>query len=99
MVNGIWGTLSVGLFAQDKIVATATGSGLFFGGGSTLFLAQLKGVLAVGAFTFVGALIAWGLIKLVLGLRVTEEEEREGLDLGEHGNMAYPDFQSATGHI
>ena len=99
LVNGIWGTLSVGLFAQDKIVATATGSGLFFGGGSTLFLAQLKGVLAVGAFTFVGALIAWGLIKLVLGLRVTEEEEREGLDLGEHGNMAYPDFQSATGHI
>lgn len=99
LVNGIWGTLAVGLFAQDKVVATATGNGLFFGGGWTLFKAQLLGVVAVGGFTFVAALIAWGIIKLVIGLRVSEEEEREGLDLGEHGNIAYPDFQSATGHI
>lgn len=97
LVNGIWGTLAVGLFAQDKIVATATGNGLFFGGGMTLFKAQLIGVLAVGAFTFVGALIAWGLIKLIIGIRVSAEEEQDGLDHGEHGNMSYPEFQ-VTSH-
>ena len=98
LVNGIWGTLAVGLFAQDKIVATATGNGLFFGGGWTLFGAQLMGVLAVGGFTFIGALIAWGIIKATLKIRVSAEEEQEGLDWGEHGNTAYPDFQPAT-HI
>ncbi|MBI2338935.1 MAG: ammonium transporter [Deltaproteobacteria bacterium] len=96
LVNGIWGTLALGLFAQDKIVATATGNGLFFGGGWTLFNAQLLGVLAVGAFTFTGALVAWGIIKLVLKIRVKAEEEEEGLDWGEHGNVAYPDFQPAS---
>ncbi len=100
LVNGIWGTLSVGLFAQNSLVATATGDGLFFGGGWTLFMAQLKGVLAVAVYTFVGSLVAWGLIKIVLGLRVSKEEEQEGLDVGEHGNQAYPDFQPATaGHM
>jgi len=99
LVNGIWGTLAVGLFAQDKLVATATGNGLFFGGGMSLFMTQLIGVLAVAAFTIVGSLIAWLIIKVLFGLRVSEEEEREGLDIGEHGNIAYPDFQSSTGHI
>jgi len=99
LVNGIWGTLAVGLFAQDKIVATATGNGLFFGGGLHLFLVQLKGVLLVGAFTFALGLIVWGALKVMMGIRVSEEEEREGLDIGEHGNIAYPDFQSSTGHL
>lgn len=100
LANGIWGTLSVGLFAQNSLVATATGDGLFFGGGLTLFMAQLKGVLAVGAFTFVASCLAWGLIKITLGLRVSKEEEQEGLDVGEHGNNAYPDFQPSTaGHL
>ncbi len=93
LVNGIWGTLAVGLFAVDKITGTATGNGLLFGGGLKLLGAQAAGVAAVGAFTLVGALIFWYLIKLVAGLRVSREEEISGLDLGEHGSKAYPDFQ------
>ncbi|OPY11523.1 MAG: Ammonium transporter NrgA [Syntrophus sp. PtaB.Bin001] len=93
LVNGIWGTLAVGLFAVDKITGTATGSGLFFGGGLKLLGVQAAGVAAVGAFTFVSALVVWYVIKLVLGMRVSREEEITGLDLGEHGSKAYPDFQ------
>lgn len=93
LVNGIWGTLAVGLFAMDKITGTATGNGLFFGGGFKLLGAQAVGVVAVGAFTFIAASVIWYVIKKVLGLRVSREEEIAGLDLGEHGIKAYPDFQ------
>jgi len=93
LVNGIFGTLAVGLFAQDKITGTATGNGLFFGGGFKLLAAQATGVVAVGAFTFVVAFAAWYVIEQVMGLRVSPEEEIAGLDLGEHGTKAYPDFQ------
>ncbi len=93
LVNGIWGTLSLGLFAQDDLMPGTTGNGLFFGGGLTLFLHQLIGVIAVGAFTFGSALLFWYVIKLFVGLRVSPEEEIEGLDIEEHGNQAYPEFQ------
>ncbi len=93
LVNGIFGTLAVGLFAQDKITGTATGNGLFFGGGFKLLAAQAAGVVTVGVFTFVVAFAVWYGIKLVMGLRVSVEEEIAGLDLGEHGTKAYPDFQ------
>jgi len=98
LVNGIWGTLAVGLFAQHSalpagLTAATFKDGLFFGGGSEQFIAQLIGVVAVGGFTMVAGAIAWALIKFTVGLRVTEEEEIEGLDFGEHGNRAYPDFQ------
>jgi Amt family ammonium transporter len=93
LVNGIWGTLAVGLFAVDGITGAGTGNGLFFGGGFTLLTAQAIGVVAVGAFTFTAALVIWYTIKQVLGLRVSREEELMGLDLGEHGSKAYPDFQ------
>ncbi|MDD5722735.1 MAG: ammonium transporter [Syntrophales bacterium] len=93
LVNGIWGTLAVGLFAVDSITGAATGNGLFFGGGLTLLRAQAIGVVAVGAFTFISALIIWYIIKQGLGMRVSREEELIGLDLGEHGSKAYPDFQ------
>ncbi|HCU25416.1 MAG TPA: ammonia permease [Deltaproteobacteria bacterium] len=96
LVNGVWGTLAVGLFAQDKFTPETTGNGLFFGGGSGLFMHQLIGVAAVGAFTLVCSLIAWAIIKAVMGVRVTPDEEREGLDHGEHGNMCYPDFVQAS---
>jgi Amt family ammonium transporter len=92
LVNGIFGTLSVGLFAQDKITGTATGNGLFFGGGLKLFLAQLIGVIGAGAYTFIISLIAWGILKATVGIRVSLHEEIEGLDIGEHGNAAYPEF-------
>jgi ammonium transporter, Amt family len=91
LVNGIWGTLSVGLFASRNDVV-----GLFFGGGMTQFLVQLKGVVAVGAFTTVGAALVWFLLKATLGIRVSTDEELEGLDKGEHGMEAYPGFAQAT---
>ena len=92
LVNGIFGTICVGLFAQDQFIANTTGNGLFFGGGTKLLTAQLTGIGAVAAFTFIGGLVVWTIIKVVMGLRVSLHEEIEGLDIGEHGNMAYPEF-------
>jgi Amt family ammonium transporter len=97
LVCGVFGTLAVGLFA-DSSAAPVTGpaNGLFFGGGLGQLWAQFVGVVAVGAYTFGVSLLAWAAIKLVMGLRVSEQEELEGLDLGEHGITAYPDFQLAN---
>jgi Amt family ammonium transporter len=97
LVNGAFGTLALGLFAQDQFMPGTTGNGLFFGGGLKLFLAQLTGVVAVGVFVVVSSLIFWGIIKATVGLRVPPEEELEGLDVGEHGMTAYPDFQLTHG--
>lgn len=91
-MGGIFGTLAVGLFAQDSIAPGTTGDGLFFGGGLGLLGSQALGVLAVGAFVFGISLVTWLAIKATMGVRVSEEEEIEGLDVGEHGNRAYPDF-------
>lgn len=93
LVNGVFGTIAVGLWATDKITGSATGSGLFNGGGATLLIAQLKGVAAVGGFTFIVSFVIWFLIKKTFGLRVSKREEIIGLDVGEHGMKAYPDFQ------
>lgn len=93
LVNGVFGTICVGLFAQKEIMANTVKDGLFFGGGTEQLMAQMIGVVSVGAFTVALGAVAWAVIKLVMGLRVTAEEEVEGLDLGEHGNRAYPDFQ------
>ncbi len=93
LVNGVFGTIAVGLFAQDGITGSATGNGLFFGGGVKLLLAQLTAVVGVGVFTFTVALAFWYVIKLVMGLRVSREEELRGLDIGEHGMEAYAGFQ------
>jgi len=93
---GIWGTLAVGLFAQDKFSPDTTGNGLFFGGGAELLQAQFLGVLAVGVFIFPASMLGWSILKAVMGIRVTAEEEMEGLDISEHGLRAYPDFQTGT---
>jgi Amt family ammonium transporter len=97
LANGVWGTLAVGLFA-DSAAAPVAGpaNGLFFGGGFAQLWAQLVGVVTVGVYTFAIALLAWAIIKGVMGIRVLPEEEWEGLDIGEHGNAAYPDFQSVS---
>ena len=92
LVNGMFGTLSVGLFAQDWVSPNTTGNGLFFGGGTKLLISQLTGIGAAGAYTFIVSLIFWLIIKAVVGLRVSLHEEIRGLDIGEHGNSAYPDF-------
>ncbi|MBI2091079.1 MAG: ammonium transporter [Deltaproteobacteria bacterium] len=93
LVCGAFGTLAVGLFAQDQFMPGTTGNGLLFGGGMKLLLAQLAGVVSVGIFVFGSSWIFWNLIKATIGLRVPPEEELEGLDVGEHGIMAYPEFQ------
>ncbi len=92
LVNGVFGTLCVGLFAIDKLTGTATGNGLFYGGGMKLFMAQLTAVVAVALYTFIISLIIWAVLKLTMGIRVSLQEEIEGLDIGEHGNSAYPEF-------
>ena len=95
LFNGVFGTLCVGLFAVDKITGAGTGNGLFSGGGATLLLAQLKGIAAVGAYTLVASFTFWYAIKMTIGLRVSKTEEEEGLDLGEHGQVAYTGIASA----
>lgn len=98
LVCGVFGTVALGLFAQDQFVPDTTGNGLLFGGGGKLLLAQLTGVVAVGAFTLIASLLAWAAIRAIMGIRVSAEEEMEGLDLGEHGNEAYPDFRIAASY-
>jgi Amt family ammonium transporter len=96
LVNGVFGTLALGLFAQDFIPGT-TGNGWLFGGGPGLLLAQLTGVVTVGLFVFVVSALTWLLLRATVGIRVSEEEEIDGLDIGEHGITAYPDFATASG--
>ncbi|OFW26666.1 MAG: ammonia permease [Acidobacteria bacterium RIFCSPLOWO2_02_FULL_59_13] len=89
LVNGMWGTIAVGLFAT----ADAPGGGadgLFNGGGIGSLTAQLVGTFAVGAFAFGVAFIAWSIIKAILGMRVDPEDEMRGLDHSEMGMEAYP---------
>ena len=93
LVNGVFGTLCVGLFAQDKITGTATGNGLFFGGGLKLLGVQLAAVLSVAVFVFAAAAVTWLVLRATIGIRVSREEELRGLDIGEHGNDAYAGFQ------
>ncbi len=102
LVNGAFGTLAVGLFAS-KAVSAAIGTdsdalrnGLFAGGGFEQLGAQAAGVVGAGAFTFVVALGVWFVIKLILGIRVTKDEELRGLDIGEHGMESYAGFQIFT---
>lgn len=96
LVNGIFGTICVGLFSTADLSTTPiTGgpkAGLFFGGGTEQLTAQLVGVGMVGVYTVIVSAICWMIIKATVGLRVGKEEEIEGLDIGEHGNEAYAGF-------
>lgn len=96
LVNGVLGTLAVGLFAEGKYMPSTTGDGLFFGGGWTLLTSQAIGVAAVAVFTFSLSFAAWALIRATIGIRVSEQEEFDGLDIGEHGMSAYPEFAIAA---
>jgi len=96
LVNGVFGTLAVGLFAKDQITGTATGNGLFCGGGFKLLGAQLAAVASVAVFVFGAAAVTWLTLKAVMGIRVSREEELRGLDIGEHGNEGYAGFQVFT---
>jgi Amt family ammonium transporter len=78
LVCGIWGTLAVGIFGQ----------------GDFSIVTQFYGVLAYGAVTVIAALVIFGIVKAVMGIRVSEDEELKGLDIGEHAMEAYPGFQN-----
>lgn len=100
MMNGIWGTIAVGLFATDTTptysLADSAGNpmlGLFYGGGFKLLGIQLIGMLATATWTAITITITFLLIKKIFGLRVTPEEEIVGLDATEHGlETAYAGF-------
>ena len=96
LICGVFGTLCVGLFAKEGVTSLSTKNGLFYGGGFEFLGAQLIGIVAVGAFVFVSSSLVWYVIKKTLGIRVSREEEITGLDIGEHGNIAYPDFTSVA---
>ena len=93
---GIFGTICIGLFAQEGVTSLSTRNGLFFGGGFGLLGTQVVGILAVAVFSFVTTSLVWLALKKTLGIRVSREEEIAGLDIGEHGNLAYPDFAPAA---
>lgn len=80
LVCGIWGTLAVGLIGAKA--------------SSAQVIAQLKGIAAIGIFSTVASAAIFLLVKSVMGLRVSREEEIRGLDIDEHGMEAYPDFES-----
>lgn len=99
-VCGVWGTLAVGLFAVngDAFVDAAfpledgteySASGLFYGGGINQLLVQASGVLIVAAWVLVTSGILFAVLKATMGLRVSEQEELEGLDVHEHGAPGY----------
>jgi Amt family ammonium transporter len=90
LVNGVFGTLAVGLFGV-KGWGGLGHDGLLRSGGTTQLWIQGKGVLAVGAFAFFTSMVTWSLVKAVMGARSTPEDEMAGLDLAEMGMEAYPD--------
>jgi Amt family ammonium transporter len=85
-VVGAWGTLVIGLWGIDG----DTGIGLFNGGGASQLIAQATGVLAYAAWSVGLSFVVLGILKATMGLRVTKEVEIEGLDISEHGSIAYP---------
>ena len=99
-MNGIWGTIAVGLFSTDTVpgysLANAEGEkllGLFYGGGSELLGIQFLGMISTADFTAVTITIAFSIIRAIFGLRASAEEEITGLDVTEHGlTSAYAGF-------
>ncbi len=99
-MNGIWGTLAVGLFGQKALFEAAgytdCRNGLFYGGGFAQLGVQALGLLAAGAFAMTFMAIVFYAIKSTMGLRVSKQEELRGLDIGEHGMESYAGFQVFT---
>lgn len=90
-VGGIWGGIATGIFAQKSINGVASWDGLIYGD-YRLFLAQVISIVATIAVAIVGTLICASIVKLFTPLRVTEYDERMGLDESQHGESAYPSF-------
>jgi Amt family ammonium transporter len=96
---GVLGTICIGLFAKEGVTTLSKVNGLFYGGGFRLLGVELLGVISVGAFVFIASGIVWLILKKTMGIRVSPEEEIAGLDIGEHGNHAYPDFVTAIENL
>jgi Amt family ammonium transporter len=103
LVNGVFGTLAIGIFAHpDKIYRAANPeakAGLFYGAGTAQLMTQLTGVLYTAGYVIIVSAIVWIIIKAIFGMRVSAAEELEGLDIGEHGNEAYHGFQMISPEI
>ncbi len=95
-LNGVWGLIAVGLFADGTYGNYTTegplATGLFYGGGWEQLIAQLIGVVACVAWAFILGFILFKVMDKLFGIRVSPQEEIEGLDLIEHGSKAYPNF-------
>ncbi len=95
-INGIWGLIAVGIFADGTYGLAVTDppyvTGLLYGGGAGQLIAQLIGAVVCVVWAFTLGYITFKVMDLVYGIRVPLEEEIAGLDLGEHGSVAYPDF-------
>ena len=95
-VNGVWGLISVGLFADGMYGLGTTSAplikGLFYGGGYGQLIAQLIGAAVCVSWAFVLGFIGFKLMDKVFGIRVSPQEELKGLDIHEHGTPAYPNF-------
>jgi ammonium transporter, Amt family len=93
LINGVWGTIALGLFSEaDKFGSAGPKLGLLFGGGFDQLLPQLIGTVAVAVMTVVLTSIFWMVLKATVGIRVKEEEELMGLDISEHSMEAYAGF-------
>ena len=101
-LNGIWGTVAIGLFAAPAVgFLTEMGgepgtadavAGVFYGGGASLLVTQIIGALSISAWAFGTMYLLFTILKATIGIRVSEKEELEGLDITEHGTTSYPEF-------
>jgi Amt family ammonium transporter len=94
-LNGVWGTVAIGLFASANAgIMTDMGAvnGLFYGGGFSQLGIQLLGTLVISAWSFGTMVATFYLMKVTIGIRVSVKEELEGLDISEHGTTSYPEF-------
>ena len=90
-IGGIWGGIATGLFARSDINSVAQWDGLVYGD-FHLFRAQIIGIVVTIVVSVVGTLICAGIVRIFTKLRVTEHDEKVGLDITEHGESAYPSF-------
>jgi Amt family ammonium transporter len=101
LVNGVFGTLCIGIFSDPARVAARAYAGanqwggLLYTGKTDQLVGQAVGVACTAVYVLIASSICWILIKYTIGMRVSEQEEMEGLDVGEHGNEAYHGFVMA----
>ena len=95
-IGGIWGAIALGLFSSNVQISSTLipypKAGLFFGGSIEQLLYQLIGVVSIVIWSFSTSFLVWYVLKKIIGIRVSQREEVDGLDIGEHGMEAYPGF-------